>query len=193
MNESKSSAGGVRKLVLTLVLLLVLGGFAYDQFVAKSAFSSARTKLDDIMTLETGDDGSMRKKGDVNGDGFITPEEVSKYVDKIAGDKQDVGNRYYETYSWARPIPGRAFQIFAVYNKGEERDTLYRIMTEVPDEENMPAAVTIGEDPGPPNLGGGTPPTNQGGGDDDKKGDDGDQNEDGDEGSGDGSSDGEQD
>lgn len=147
-NEHPAAAGGggsMRKLLLLIALLVVLGLFAYDQFVTKSAFNEALKNLDEMQTrLET--DAGFTMQGDHDGDGFITTADLKKTAGRDPAATEEFDDRFMiETYSWPRIIPGMTYDIFAVYRKGNERNVFYKVMTERPDASSLPAATKVGE------------------------------------------------
>ena len=142
---SASSGGGLRKLLLLAVLLVVLGLFGYDQFVTKSDFNDTVAEIGEMQIL-TGSGNNLSKKGDHDGDGFVTASDVKFTAGRRPSSSEKIGDSFLiETYSWSRVIPGMTYKLFAVYRKGEERNVLFSVSTVRPDEADLPNAPKIGE------------------------------------------------
>lgn len=185
-----SSGGGMRKLILTVALLLVLGLFAFDQFISKAAYTSAVKELGDMQSLKLDENGKMQvdangvtmKKGDVDGDGIVTDKDVKQLLNREPSATEDIGeNGIVHTYSWARGIPGKSYDTYVMFTKQEDHNVMYRHTDEKPTEEQFRATTVVpekGSVPAP--SGGGMPPANTDDGSDDDSSDD-DNADDGDE------------
>ena len=160
-----SGGGSGRKLLLLGIFLLISGLFAYDQLVAKNQFAKTQELMENMRTLKSVDGassvdsrGKSIKQGDQDGDGFITPDDVRKVADREPSETTKLTEeRYYETYSWPRVIPGRSYNLYVIYQKKDERDEMYRVMDKEPTKESVPDQTTVGA-PGSvpdPSIGGG--------------------------------------
>ena len=118
---------------------------AYELTVTKSNWNDKWSQLDEMQTLVEGQSG-LEKKGDMDGDGFLTNADVSQIAGKAPKATVQVGEKYVvETYSWRRSLPFMSYDIHAIYRKGEERNTLYAFQKQEFDESRLPAATVIGE------------------------------------------------
>jgi hypothetical protein len=153
-----SSSGGLRRVLLLVILVAVVGAFAYDQLVTKADFNSVKQEVEDMPLLD-----GLKKRGDHDGDGFITAADVRLTAGIDPAATEDLGEKYkVETYSWSRILPGLSYDLFVVYRKGEERDVMYQVTSSRPDASSLPAPPSIGEPGSVPNPSvGGLPPPDQ--------------------------------
>jgi hypothetical protein len=177
-DEFKSaSSGSGRKMFLVLLLLVAVAAFGYDFFVAKPAFQAGYEKLQSMTDPKKDDTGnpifvnsSIVKQGDLNGDGYITIEDVHEVIGRAPSATETPENSdstIVETYSWTRGIPFMTYDAYVVYSKGEEHTTMYAVTERKPEKKDYRQKAKTLQDR-PADLGrAGTPK----GGRDAKKGD----------------------
>ena len=154
-----TSSGNGRKLFLVLVLLVVLGVFGYDYFVAKPAYQEGIKKLQAMLDPQKDDQGEaimengmIMKIGDLDKDGYVTQEDVRKLMGREPKSTvTEEETTIVETYAWPRGIPLMTYDAYAVYYKDADKTTLKKVTESKPElkkpqtiaQKDRPAGLTL--------------------------------------------------
>jgi len=143
-------AGSLRLMILLGLLALVIGAYAYDYFVAKSACDAADKKIQafvDTQNKKGIKDGNLVTDADVHKELGMQPTDVEKH------DAEGYMVEYYRWWGHVPLINQRRHFISVVYIGPQHRFSSHH--RENPPEEALPTA----DKPPPPDDG--PPPTPQ--------------------------------
>lgn len=127
----RSSAAGIRQIVLILLLIAAAGGWFWEFQIARPGPDNAFEKIRETI------DERLLKAGSQP----LSPADVRKVLGKnptkVEGTDEDAHN--VETYTWYSVIPGRSYNLWVTYRVNANKSKTYvRHDTEPPPAQLRP-------------------------------------------------------